>query len=77
MLQAFIIFGLEALLAGNISGFLKNHTASGLVLKWVQIVVFVGIGVFYPDLMKSIYWQGIVQEFFYKGCFLFNLSSIT
>lgn len=46
MLQAFIIFGLVALLAGNISGFLKNHPSSGVVLKWVQIVVFVGIGVF-------------------------------
>ncbi len=46
MLQAFIIFGLVALLAGNISGFLKNHLSSGIVLKWVQIVVFVGIGVF-------------------------------
>lgn len=46
MLQAFIIFGLVALLAGNISDFLKNHPSSGVVLKWVQIVVFVGIGVF-------------------------------
>ena len=46
MLQAFIIFGLVALLAGNISGFLKNHPSSGVVLKWVQIVVFVGIGIF-------------------------------
>jgi threonine/homoserine/homoserine lactone efflux protein len=46
MLQAFIIFGLVALLAGNISGYLKNHPSSGLVLKWVQIVVFVGIGAF-------------------------------
>jgi len=46
MLQAFIIFGLVALLAGNISGFLKNHPSSEVVLKWVQIVVFVGIGVF-------------------------------
>ena len=46
MLQAFLIFGFVALLAGNISGFLKNHPSSGVVLKWVQIVVFVGIGIF-------------------------------
>ena len=46
MLQAFVIFGLVALMAGNISGFLKNHPSSGIVLKWVQIVVFVGIGIF-------------------------------
>ncbi len=46
MLQAFIIFGLVAFLAGNISDFFKDHPASGVVLKWVQIVVFMGIGVF-------------------------------
>lgn len=46
MLQAFVIFGLVALLAGTISGFLQNHPSSGVVLKWVQIVVFIGIGVF-------------------------------
>jgi len=46
MLQALIIFGMVALLAGNISNFLKNNSASGIVLKWLQIVVFVGIGVF-------------------------------
>ncbi len=46
MLQAFLIFGMVALLAGYISGFLKNHPSSGMVLKWIQIVVFIGIGVF-------------------------------
>jgi threonine/homoserine/homoserine lactone efflux protein len=46
MLQAFIIFGLVALLAGNISGFFKKYPSSGIILKWVQIVVFVGIGIF-------------------------------
>lgn len=46
MLQTIIIFGLVAILAGKIALFLKKHPSSGEVLKWVQIVVFVGIGVF-------------------------------
>lgn len=46
MLQTIIIFGLVAILAGKIALFLKKHPSSGKVLKWVQIVVFVGIGIF-------------------------------
>lgn len=45
MIQAFIIFSLIALLAGRISNYLRKHSSSGIILKWVQIVVFVGIGV--------------------------------
>ncbi|MBL7472543.1 LysE family translocator [Robertkochia sediminum] len=41
-----IIFSLIAMLAGRISGYLKRHKRSGLVFKWVQIVVFVLIGFF-------------------------------
>ena len=40
------IFGSVALLAGKISTYLKTHTHSGLVLKWLQIIVFMGIAVF-------------------------------
>ncbi|WP_081209411.1 LysE family translocator [Salegentibacter sediminis] len=46
MLQTILIFGSVAVLAGKISKYLKKHTHSGLVLKWLQIVVFVGIAVF-------------------------------
>lgn len=46
MIQTIIIFGLVALLAGKIALFLKNHPSSGKVLKWLQIVVFIGIGFF-------------------------------
>lgn len=46
MLQTIIIFGLVAILAGKISLFLNKHPSSGMVLKWIQIVVFVGIGIF-------------------------------
>ncbi|HET7361917.1 MAG TPA: LysE family translocator [Salinimicrobium sp.] len=46
MVQAFLIFTLISLLAGKISTYLKKHPRSGLVLKWIQILVFIGIGVF-------------------------------
>lgn len=46
MLQAFLIFSAVAILAGKISVYLQKHPASGLVFKWVQVVVFVGIGIF-------------------------------
>ncbi|GGW70565.1 threonine/homoserine/homoserine lactone efflux protein [Winogradskyella epiphytica] len=46
MLVSFIIFVSIALLAGNIKTYTMTHKNSGLVLKWLQIVVFVGIAVF-------------------------------
>ena len=45
MLQAFVIFSAVAVLAGNISKYLQKYPASGVVLKWVQIVVFITIGI--------------------------------
>lgn len=45
MIQAFLIFSLVSLLAGKIASFLRRHPSSGLILKWVQIIVFVGIGI--------------------------------
>ena len=46
MLQAFLIFSAVAILAGKISGFLSQHPNSGVVFKWLQIIVFLGIGIF-------------------------------
>ena len=46
MLVSFIIFSLIAILAGFISDYLKSHKNVGGVLKWLQIIVFVGIAVF-------------------------------
>ena len=46
MLQALLIFGFVAALAGKISTYLQKHPSSGVVLKWVQVVVFIGIGLF-------------------------------
>mgnify|MGYP003670104393 CR=1 FL=1 len=44
ILVSFIIFSLVAILAGAISNQLKKHSRVGLLLKWLQIAVFVGIG---------------------------------
>ena len=46
MLSALIVFGAIAMLAGRISKYLSRHKKVGIYLKWVQIVVFVGIAVY-------------------------------
>ncbi len=46
MTIAFAIFGTLAILAGTVSDYLLNHKSTGLILKWLQIVVFIGIAVF-------------------------------
>ncbi|APY00685.1 LysE family translocator [Lacinutrix venerupis] len=46
MATSFILFSLVAILAGSISTYLKSHKNIGLFLKWLQIVVFVGIAIF-------------------------------
>lgn len=43
---SFVVFSLIAILSGFISDYLKHHKNTGLVLKWLQIVVFVGIALF-------------------------------
>ena len=46
MLSALIVFGAIAVLAGKISKYLMSHKNAGSYLKWVQIIVFVGIAVY-------------------------------
>ncbi|MGJ8549932.1 LysE family translocator [Winogradskyella wichelsiae] len=46
ILVSFIVFSSVALLAGQIKTYTLKHKNSGLVLKWLQIVVFVGIAIF-------------------------------
>ncbi|WP_240751464.1 LysE family translocator [Flagellimonas onchidii] len=46
MLVAFVIFGAIAVLAGAISEYLLRNPKTGFYLKWVQIVVFVGIALY-------------------------------
>lgn len=43
MATAFVIFGSIAILAGYISNYLTKHPKAGLYLKWLQIIVFLGI----------------------------------
>lgn len=43
---ALITFSVLAFLAGSISSFLKTHPKTGTILKWLQIVVFLGIAVY-------------------------------
>jgi len=46
MTTSFVVFALIAILAGFISDFLKQNKNIGLILKWLQIVVFIGIAIF-------------------------------
>ncbi len=46
MLVSFVIFSAIALLAGEIKTYTLSHKNSGVVFKWLQIVVFVGIAIF-------------------------------
>jgi threonine/homoserine/homoserine lactone efflux protein len=46
MLVSFITFSSIALAAGKISSLLLEWKNMGVVLKWLQILVFVGIAVF-------------------------------
>lgn len=46
MIVSFITFSSIALLAGSISGYLRSHQRTGLYLKWLQIIVFVGIAIY-------------------------------
>ncbi|MEJ1223474.1 LysE family translocator [Sediminicola sp. 1XM1-17] len=46
MLVSFVIFGLIALLSGAISNYITRHSGVGQFLKWMQIVVFIGIGLY-------------------------------
>jgi len=46
MLVSFIIFSLIAILAGSISDYLKQNSKIGLYLKWLQILVFIGIALY-------------------------------
>jgi len=46
MAVSLVIFSLIALLAGKISEYLRQNKNIGRFLKWLQIVVFIGIAIF-------------------------------
>jgi len=46
MAVSLVVFSLFAILAGFISNFLKQNSNMGSMLKWLQIIVFIGIAIF-------------------------------
>lgn len=46
MATSLVIFSMFAILSGSISEYLKQNKNVGSILKWLQIVVFVGIAIF-------------------------------
>ena len=46
MAVSLIIFSAIAILAGTISDYIKQNESIGIFLKWLQIIVFVGIAFF-------------------------------
>ncbi|MGB1307880.1 MAG: LysE family translocator [Oceanihabitans sp.] len=46
MAVSLVIFSAIAILAGSISNYIKQNDKVGIVLKWLQIIVFVGIAIF-------------------------------
>ena len=46
MIISFMTFSIIAVAAGRISSLLLKWKSMGVVLKWLQIIVFVGISVF-------------------------------
>lgn len=43
---SFLVFGLIVVLASSISAYLKKSKNAGIYLKWFQVLVFLGIGIF-------------------------------
>ena len=41
-----VIFSLIAILSGTISSYLRQNSKTGSILKWLQILVFIGIAIF-------------------------------
>ena len=46
MVTSFVVFGAIALLAGVIARYIRRQSQLGVVLKWLQIAVFVGIAMY-------------------------------
>ncbi|WP_375238821.1 LysE family translocator [Aurantibacter sp.] len=46
MLTSFVIFSGLALLSGSISTYLKQSNSVGVILKWLQIIVFISIALY-------------------------------
>jgi threonine/homoserine/homoserine lactone efflux protein len=46
MLVSFVVFSSLAVLAGSIKQFVTKQKMAGKLLKWLQIIVFIGISVY-------------------------------
>jgi len=46
ILVSFLVFGMIAIMAGYISDYVKDNAKVAIFLKWLQIIVFIGIGIF-------------------------------
>lgn len=46
MLVSAVVFGGIAILSGSISNYLDKNKRTGFILKWLQIIVFVGIAMY-------------------------------
>ncbi len=46
MVTSFVVFGAIALLAGVIASYIRKQSQLGVVLKWLQIAVFIGIAIY-------------------------------
>ncbi|WBU89533.1 LysE family translocator [Cellulophaga omnivescoria] len=46
MVVSFLVFSIIAILAGSISGYVTKNEKVGKIFKWLQIVVFVGLGIY-------------------------------
>jgi threonine/homoserine/homoserine lactone efflux protein len=46
MVVSFVIFSGIAILSGTISTYIKDNKNLGPILKWLQILVFTGIGIY-------------------------------
>ncbi|WP_405269932.1 LysE family translocator [Cellulophaga sp. Ld12] len=46
ILISFCVFVLIAILSGMVSKYLRTNKKIGFILKWMQIIVFIGIGVY-------------------------------
>jgi len=46
ILVAFVVFTLIIQLSGAVSVYIKGHAKLGFFLKWLQVIVFIGIGLF-------------------------------
>jgi len=46
IITSMLVFSIIAILAGKIANYIQSHTKIGSLLKWAQILIFIGLAVF-------------------------------